>query len=62
MGLCHLGGGGGGTRDISLPPDPFFHTLHLVPCNGFIPPPPCPSYDLVLATVGVGTILIWDLI
>ena len=26
------------------------------------PPPPCISYALVQATVGVGTILIWDLI
>ena len=26
------------------------------------PPPPCISYTLVQATVGVGTVLIWDLI
>ena len=26
------------------------------------PPPPCISYALVHATVGVGTVLIWDLI
>ena len=26
------------------------------------PPPPCISYALVQATVGVGTVLIWDLI
>ena len=27
-----------------------------------VPPPPCISYALVQATVGVGTLLIWDLI
>ena len=27
-----------------------------------VPPPPCISYALVQATVGVGTVLIWDLI
>ena len=27
-----------------------------------IPPPPCNSYALVIATVGVGTVLIWYLI
>ena len=27
-----------------------------------LPPPPCISYALVQATVGVGTVLIWDLI
>ena len=32
----------------------------LEPCP--TPPPPCISYALVQATVGVGTVLIWDLI
>ena len=26
------------------------------------PPPPCVSYALVQATLGVGTVLMWDLI
>ena len=30
-------------------------------CAGAPPPPPCPSYALVQATVGAGTLLIWDL-
>ena len=30
--------------------------------TGGPPPPPCISYALVQATVGVGTVLIWDLI
>ena len=29
---------------------------------GCTPPPPCISYAFVQATVGVGTVLIWDLI
>ena len=29
---------------------------------GGTPPPPCNSYTLVIATVGVGTVLIWYLI
>ena len=28
----------------------------------YTPPPPCNSYALVIATVGVGTVLIWYLI
>ena len=31
-------------------------------CTCIPPPPPCASYALVQATVGVGTVLIWDLI
>ena len=30
--------------------------------GNLVPPPPCISYALVQATVGVGTVLIWDLI
>ena len=29
--------------------------------GSYTPPPPCISYALVQATVGVGTVLIWDL-
>ena len=37
----------------------FLHT----PMGPFVPPPPpCNSYALVIATVGVGTVLIWYLI
>ena len=58
------------------PPRPFFVNIvatkcFLVQLNEFFfkrkffkvhPPPPCISYALVQATVGVGTVLIWDLI
>ena len=37
-------------------------TLFSYPCFALYPPPPCISYTLVQATVGVGTVLIWDLI
>ena len=36
----------------------FASTASNLPC----PPPPCNSYALVIATVGVGTVLIWYLI
>ena len=46
---------------VYLPPlqvtGEIFHTGQIC-CT---PPPPCISYALVQATVGVGTVLIWDI-
>ena len=36
--------------------------VYTVFCKQSTPPPPCLSYALVQATVGVGTVLIWYLI
>ena len=48
----HRGQSSSGKRDTAVG-----DSFYTVP-----PPPPCISYALVQATVGVGTVLIWDLI
>ena len=51
--LCH----GGGICESSVA---VAHGHHLCNHGQSTPPPPCVSYALVQATVGVGTVLIWD--
>ena len=63
--LCYLGSGS--VREDALVADragssPLAHAVRETCTCTCTPPPPCISYALVQATVGVGTVLIWDLI
>ena len=65
--VCGLRGGGGCSRtqtQIMSQYQTVFHTTMLSKCAAFafadVPPPPCDSHALVQATVGVGTVLLWD--